>query len=32
MKKLKVMAKIAVKKLKKELEETAKNINCVKTR
>lgn len=32
MKKLKVMTKIAVKKLKKELEETAKNINYVKTR
>ena len=32
MKKLKGAVKIAVKKLKKELEETAKNINYVKTR
>lgn len=32
MKKLKVAVKIAVKRLKKELEETAKNINYVKTR
>ena len=32
MKKLKVIAKIAVKKLKKELEETAKNVHYVKSR
>ena len=32
MRKLKVMAKIAVKKLKKELEETAKNVHYVKSR
>ena len=32
MKKFKTLAKIAVKKLKKELEETAKNIHYVKTR
>lgn len=32
MKKLKVMAKIAVKKLKKELKETSKNVHYVKSR